>query len=319
MPAEEIITEETSTIEDVVEEQASGKEVEIEGVVEEQASGKEVEIEDVCVEEKQDENVVEKAEISESKNKIVKKDSHGKGRTYNGKYEIYPNGDGYQYRLKASNGEILIVSETYASRDGVIKAIDAVKRNIESGEIRIIEDKHGKFKFKLTSKNYRVVAFGANYSTEKSAVRASESFKKFAMKADIVDITLSDDSDLNSSVVVIGERVDKIGGKFVVEKYNGEFSWDLKATNGQILCQAEGYMSKVGVMNSIENFKKNVEKGSFKIIKDKNDHFHYNLYTPTGRVAAIGETYASKQQAESAVNSVVAFYKKAEIVEKNNI
>ena len=259
--------------------------------------------------EKQEEKVL-------SKPKTKKNNNQGKGRTYNGKYEVYPNGDGYQYRLKASNGEILIVSETYASRDGVIKAIDAVKRNVESGEIRIIEDKHGLFKFKLTSKNYRVVALGSNYSTEKSAVRASLSFKKFALKADIVDIVLDDEINNFATVVEITDRVDKTGGKFIVDKYNGEYSWDLLATNGQILCQAEGYMSKVGVLNSIENFKRNVENGSFKVIKDKNENYHYIFYTPTGRVAAIGETYDSKQQAESAVYSVVSFYKNAQIVEK---
>ena len=75
-------------------------------------------------------------------------------------------------------------------------------------------------------------------------------------------------------------------------------------------------MSKVGALNSIENFKRNVEHGSFKIIKDKNGLFHYNLYTPTGRVSAIGETYNTRQLAESAVNSVVSFYKNAEIIEK---
>lgn len=266
----------------------------------------------------QEDNSLETTEekVVPKKNTSKKRNPQTKGRTYNGKYEVYPNGDGYQYRLKASNGEILIVSEIYASRDGVIKAIDAVKRNVETGEIRIIEDKHGKFKFKLTSKNYRVVALGSNYSTEKSAVRASESFKKFAVKADIVDVVLDDELNNSAMVLEITDRVDKTGGKFIVDKYNGEYSWDLHASNGQILCQAEGYMSKVGVLNSIESFKRNVEFGSFKIIKDKNDHYHYNLYTPTGRVAAIGESYTSKQQAESAVLSVVSFYKNAEVIEK---
>ena len=51
-----------------------------------------------------------------------------KGRSYNGKYEVYHTGDAWQYHLKASNGEILFVSETYTTRDGVIKGIDACQR-----------------------------------------------------------------------------------------------------------------------------------------------------------------------------------------------
>ncbi len=99
----------------------------------------------------------------------------------------------------------------------------------------------------------------------------------------------------------------------MVEKFDGEFSWDLKASNGQILCQAEGYTSKSGAMSSIDSFKKNVETGSFKILKDKNNNFHYNLYTASGRLASVGETYNTKQLAESAALSVVAYYKNAEI------
>lgn len=240
-----------------------------------------------------------------------------KGRNYNGKYEVYPSGDGHQYRLKASNGEVLVVSEVYATRDSVLKAIDAVKRNLEIGEIRIIEDKHGMYKFKLTSKNYRVLALGSTYSTEKSAIRASESFKRFAMTADIVDIDAIDDQDASvATPVEITEKIEeKTGGKYLIEKFNGEFSWDLKAANGQILCQAEGYTSKSGVTSSIDSFKKNVEIGSFKIIKDKHDNYHYKLYTPSGRVAAIGESYNSKQLAESAVVSVLSYYKNAEVIE----
>ena len=45
---------------------------------------------------------------------------------YNGKYEVYQAADGYAYRLKASNGEILATSEIYTSRDGVLKAIETV-------------------------------------------------------------------------------------------------------------------------------------------------------------------------------------------------
>ena len=235
-------------------------------------------------------------------------------KAYSGKYELYPSGDGYQYRLIASNGEVLVISEVYTTKDSALKAIEAVKRNVEIGEIRIFKDKRGLFKFKLTSKNYRVIALGSSYSTEKSATRASESFKKFALKANTVEIdTPKNDDNIVEANVDTSKVEVKLGGKYVVEKFDGEFSWDLKASNGQILCQAEGYTSKSGAMSSIDSFKKNVETGSFKILKDKNNNFHYNLYTASGRLASVGETYNTKQLAESAALSVVAYYKNAEI------
>jgi len=236
-----------------------------------------------------------------------------KGRQYNGKYEVYQAGDGFKYNLKASNGEVLVSSEVYTSRDGVIKAIEAIKRNVESGEIRVFADKHGNYKFKLTAGNHRVIAISAHYSTEKSAERASESFKKFALTADVVDVEVKDTDEATDITVARGE--DKDGGKFEWERFNDEFSWDLKASNGQILCQAEGYTSKSGLLNSIEVFKKNVNEGSFKVVKDKNDQFMFKLYTASGRVCAVGESYSSKASAESAANSVCSFTNKAELVE----
>lgn len=236
-----------------------------------------------------------------------------KGRQYNGKYEVYQAGDGVKYNLKASNGEILVSSEIYTTRDGVIKAIEAIKRNVETGEIRVFADKHGNYKFKLTAGNHRVIAISAHYTTEKSAQRASESFKKFALTADIVDVEVKDTDEATPITVERGE--DKEGGKFEWERFNDEFSWDLKASNGQILCQAEGYTSKSGLLNSIEVFKKNVNEGSFKVVKDKNDQFMFKLYTASGRVCAVGESYSTKASAESAANSVCSFINKAELVE----
>ena len=238
-----------------------------------------------------------------------------KGRSYNGKYEVYEIGDGYQYHLKASNGEILFVSEVYTTREGVSKAIDALKKNIETGELRISKDKKGLFKFKLVAKNHRVLAISSTYPQEKGAQRASESFKKFAVKADIVDIEFEDADVKTATPIEVNTKERKNGGKFEIEKFDGEYSWDLKASNGQILCQADGYTSKSGVMNSIDSFKKNIKEGTFKCVKDKNNNYCYKLYTQSGRVCAVGESYPTKTSAESAANSVVAFYRDAEVVE----
>ncbi len=244
-----------------------------------------------------------------------------KGRTYNGKYEVFQVADGYSYRLKASNGEVLVQSETFTSHDGVLKAIDAVKRNLETGDIKVFEDKNGKFKFKLVSKNYRVIAISANYSVEKSAFRAVESFKKFALKADIVDIDVEDKESLTATPIELKDNIDKEGAKFLYMKYNGIFSWELRAPNGEILCQSDGYTTKNGVLYSIDTFKRNLGNGTFKCVTGKDGGYSFRLYNQQGRVCAIGESYSSKQSAESAANSVINYYKNAVIVEfkeKNN-
>ena len=341
---QEVTVDESEAKEEIVEETQKLESVETEEVVTEENSEELASSEEtvIAADEKEDtaeeSNVVETEEeqkktndepkleepvndevseslVDEETEAIIEPMKEKKGRSYNGKYEVYQAGDGYAYCLKASNGEQLVVSETFKSRDGVLKAIDAVKRNLETGEVKIFADKRGKYKFKLISKNYRVLAISSNYSTEKSAERAVESFKKFALKADIVDIEVEDVDAKTATIIEVSHDEFKLGGKFCIEKFNGEFSWDLKAANGQILCQAEGYTSKAGCLYSIETFKKNVEVGTFKCVKDKTNRYCYKLYSTVGRIIAVGESYTSKQGAISAANSVCAYYKYAEIVE----
>jgi len=251
------------------------------------------------------------------KKAAAKKEEAPKTGRYNGKYEVYQAADGYAYRLKASNGEVLATSEIYTTRDGILRAINTVKKNVEVGELRVFADKKGKFKFKMLSGNHRVLLISANYAQEAGANRAAESFKKFALKADIVDVEIKDDDLASATKIKITSTEDKAGGKYEIEESNGEFSWDLKASNGEILVQMEGYTSKASLLSSIEKFKQYVEEGTFKSIKDKTGHYQYKLYTKSNRVAAVGESYKTKTSAVSAANSVVSFYKLAEVVDLN--
>ena len=49
-----------------------------------------------------------------------------------------------------------------------------------------------------------------------------------------------------------------MAGKFVVKKdARGEYRFNLKAGNGEIIASSEGYKSKSGCLNGIESVKKN--------------------------------------------------------------
>ena len=53
-----------------------------------------------------------------------------------GKFEIYTDNAGeYRFRLKADNGEIIAVSEGYASKQGCENGIDAVRRYAPNAEV----------------------------------------------------------------------------------------------------------------------------------------------------------------------------------------
>ena len=267
--------------------------------------------EEPVAEEKAEEPVAEE-NMKEKSDEPVKK-----GRTYNGKYEVFPEDKFYKYQLKASNGEILFVSELYTTHDGALKSIEAVRRNVETGTIRIIKDKRDMYKFKLVARNHRTLVIGANYTTEKAAISASESFKRFAVTAEPVDVDMVVAEVMDPTMTLIETPTNienKLNGKYTISQdSNNEFIWELRASNGEILVSTEGYTTRNGALAGIQNFKDNISTGKFYCSKDKRGTYQFKLYSKIGRVCALGESYDTKARVVSAVSSVLAFYSEATI------
>ena len=107
-------------------------------------------------EEKPDEVAQEEkpAEVAQEE-KPAEENEDEKRKVY-GKYEVYQDSDFFKFTLKASNGEVLVDSEVYASLDGAYKAIESLKKNVTEGHLLITKDKNNAFQFKLIAKNHRV-------------------------------------------------------------------------------------------------------------------------------------------------------------------
>ena len=232
-----------------------------------------------------------------------------------GKYEIYPVGKGefYIYRLKASNGEIMVISELYRSAQGAQDAINTVLKNLESGIFDIYQDKHNMWQFKLYSSNKRLLVASANYRTKARCESACESFKRLAPISPVVK--LEEDVNHLMEEIDLDPGEDKKGGKIIVDKDNGESECEFRllANNGTVLCSSMSYKTRSILMEQANNFYKVVTEGKFYVVKDKNKMFQFKLYSASGRCILIGETYGSKTNAISAANSVARFAKLAEV------
>lgn len=52
------------------------------------------------------------------------------------KFEVYADKKGeYRFRLKATNGQVIAVSEAYKSLDGCLNGIESVKKNAAEAEV----------------------------------------------------------------------------------------------------------------------------------------------------------------------------------------
>lgn len=237
-----------------------------------------------------------------------------KTRVVNGKYEVYSDGTSFFYTLKASNGEVLIKSEAYASKESVLSAIEAIKRNVEVGTIAVREDKHGLYQFVLTAKNHRTLVMSANYSTEKRATSASESFKRFASTSPVVEIAEIVES--TKEEVKVEGVVDKKGGKLGVLSSENGFYYVLKASNGEVLVRSDFYKTEMSAQNAMARFQEAVANGKFFVEKDKRDNYQFKLFGSSGRIVCVGQIYATKAMAIASVNSVVSFVKLATVIEE---
>ncbi|KAB7731235.1 DUF1508 domain-containing protein [Rudanella paleaurantiibacter] len=95
-------------------------------------------------------------------------------------------------------------------------------------------------------------------------------------------------------------------GKFVVSiRKNGEYQFNLKAGNGQIILTSEGYTSEAGCMNGIESVKKNApDDDRFERVVTTNGKFRFNLKAGNGQVIGTSENYESVAARDNGIESV---------------
>ena len=119
-------------------------------------------------------------------------------------------------------------------------------------------------------------------------------------------------------------------GKFVIKTMkNGEFTFSLKATNGQeILAAGEGFKTLATCKNSIESVKKNalahvedqtvegfetLTHPKYEVYQDKAGEFRFRLKATNGQIIAVSEGYKTKASCENGIESVQKNAAEAEV------
>ena len=95
-------------------------------------------------------------------------------------------------------------------------------------------------------------------------------------------------------------------GKFVITtRKNGEFQFNLKAGNGQVILASEGYSSKPSCLNGIESVRKNAaDDGRYERNTSSNGKFYFNLKAGNGQVIGASEMYESAASRDNGIESV---------------
>lgn len=107
-------------------------------------------------------------------------------------------------------------------------------------------------------------------------------------------------------------------GKFVISvRKNGEFQFNLKATNGQVILSSEGYTTKAACLNGVESVKKNAPtEARYEIKVAKNGKPFFNLKATNGQIIGSSQMYSSERTMKQGIASVMKNAPEASVVEE---
>lgn len=119
-----------------------------------------------------------------------------------GKFVISEVKTGFKFNLKASNGQVIAVSQVYDALEGCKNGIESVKKNapianledqtVEGFEVQkhpkfeVYQDKADEFRFRLKATNGQIIATGEGYTKKESCFNGIESIKKNAPDAEVI-------------------------------------------------------------------------------------------------------------------------------------
>ncbi len=280
-----------------VEEKASI--VEKKAIVEEEAS---------AVEEGAEAN--QTVEVDEQE-EVFEPESQKSTKKLNGKWIIEKESDNeFVSKLLASNGEVMLTSEIYASEEGARKGVETIIRSVIADNFTIYQDKNNNYYFKIRSLNKRLVCVGEIYKSKDSCVKAYQSVKRIAESSPIVgELRKGQGYAMYTPAPLDITDVKKgTSGKWrIVKTDNGCFSARLFASNGQLMLATEQVNLEASAKKAIESVKKHAELGNFIIDRDKFGRYYYKLRNAQKSVICIGEAYESLDSCVKAIESVRRF------------
>ena len=109
-------------------------------------------------------------------------------------------------------------------------------------KFQLYKDAAGKFRFRVVAENDQTVASSEAYEQYASCIKGINSVKKNC-RSEVEDLTINDRKVLNPKYQIYKDAAEK-------------FRFRLKASNGEIIAQSEGYETKSAVKNGIEVVKR---------------------------------------------------------------
>lgn len=207
-----------------------------------------------------------------------------------GKFETFQGRDGqYYFHLLAGNGEKVLASQGYASAASAQGGVNSVASNGASATRYLQrEAADGSRYFVLTSTNGQIIGVSEMYATTANAERGAATVQR------VVANIVSTGSALQGDT-----RFETFKG------LDGKYYFHLKANNGQIVLQSQGYTTKASATNGIASVKTNGAIATrFEVRAAADGQSYFVLKASNGAVIGRSEMYVSASNAQRGIEAV---------------
>lgn len=207
-----------------------------------------------------------------------------------GTFETFVGVDGKHYfHLLSGNGEKVLQSQAYSSRAAAEKGVESVRKNaVDANNFEQLTASNGEHYFNLVAQNGEIIGSSELYTTATSAKKAATSVKSLVAKAQ-------------------RQRAAEDGGaKFTTVKgADSKTYFNLRAANGEIVLQSQGYSSKSKSLDGIDSVRDNGgAEGAYEVVSLDDGGAFFRLTAANGEIIARSEIYVSESNAERGATAV---------------
>ena len=206
-----------------------------------------------------------------------------------GKFETFTGKDGrYYFHLLAGNGQKVLQSQGYTTKQSALNGVDSVGFNGQHAEAyQLLQAQDGEWYFNLLAGNYQTIASSEMYVSKSNAQRA------------ISSITALLKLQASTGAAAPTARFQVFRG------LDGQYYFHLRAGNGEIVLQSEGYTRKASALDGTASVSNWGSDSARYTVKDAaNGQAYFTVTASNGQVVGVSETYASRANAERAAASV---------------
>lgn len=104
-------------------------------------------------------------------------------------FELYKDKAGkFRFRLKATNGQIILASQGYVSKAGAMNGIQSIQNNCSDPDCFDVKTTKAGHRFNLVARNGKVVGTSESYKTPAACTNGIKSIQKNAPKAAVKEV-----------------------------------------------------------------------------------------------------------------------------------